>query len=67
MDSRCINKNDLTIGARYDALDLETGRLRLVRNSRNLFADQAIEESRFSGVGTADKSDVATTEFGFGH
>jgi hypothetical protein len=43
------------------------GRLRFVRNSRDLFADEPIEQRRFSGIRTAYQCDVTAAKFRWLH
>ena len=56
MHARRIDKNDLPVIARHDALNAMPRRLRLVRNSRDLFADQPVEQRRFTRIGPANQT-----------
>src|SRR5439155_13719266 len=62
MHARRVNQNDLAFRSRDDAENFEASRLRLVRNGRNLFADQSIEQRRLARIRPADEGDVAGAE-----
>ena len=67
MHSWRVDKNDLTVVTRNYALDAVACRLRFVRDSGYLFANEVVEESRFAGVRPADERDVAAAKRLFGH
>ena len=53
-----INQDDLALGPGHDAENLEASCLRLVRDGRDLFADQQVEQRRLARVRAADEGDV---------
>ena len=57
MDTRCIDKDDLTIVIIQDPQDGVPGRLRLTGGDGDLFAQQRIDQCRFAGVRSADDCD----------
>jgi len=57
VDARRVDKNDLSVAACDNTLDAVPRRLRLVRDSRDLFADEAVEQRRFARVRPPDERD----------
>ena len=59
VDAGRIDKDDLAVLAADDALNFVPRGLRFVRDGSDLFADEAIEQRRFSCIWAADERDVA--------
>ena len=57
MNARRVDEDDLPVGPGADADDAVPGRLRLVRDDRQLVADEPVEQRRLAGVGPADEGD----------
>src|SRR5205085_10912203 len=58
MNARRVNQNNLTTGARDEALNLVARRLRLVRHGSNLLAYKTIQERGLSSIGSSDERDI---------
>jgi hypothetical protein len=59
MHTRRIHQNNLAVGSSDYAEYFEASSLRLVRNGRDLFAREPVEQSRLAGVRSTDKGDMA--------
>src|SRR2546426_452194 len=62
VNARSIDENDLAIVACDDSLDAVPGRLRFVRNGRDLFADEAVEQRRLARVRASDEGHIAAAK-----
>ena len=59
VDAGRVDERDLGAGPARHAEDALAGRLRLVRDDRDLLADEGVDERRLAGVGPADDGDLA--------
>ena len=55
VDARRVDEDDLRLGPVQHAADLVAGRLRLVRDDRDLLAEDLVEQRRLAHVGAADE------------
>ena len=62
MHARRVDEHDLAAGTVNDALYAVPRSLRFVGNSRDLFADEAIQKRGFSGIWPADERDIAASK-----
>lgn len=62
-----VDENDLAFGTRDDPLNLESGGLWFVGNGGDLFADKAVEKSRFAGIRSPDQRGVTAAKIGLRH
>ena len=62
MNAWRINEDDLRIITIDYSVYSMAGRLRFVRNSSDLLANQTVEQCRFTGVRPADERNVSTSK-----